>query len=120
MVVNSFTRVHGYLAHKKTPTPLGPPQDPRHGPTVESYGVAVSYKRGTPAFTCVVVNICTRVGCPTPDLAVRGQETGLMVQCSKIGDSTVGLRGQGVGVRVPDPQTHTLPPEPCTAEEQGV
>ena len=28
--------VHGYLAHKKTPTPLGPPQDPRRRPTVES------------------------------------------------------------------------------------
>ena len=26
----------GYLTHKKTPTPLGPPQDPRHMPTVGS------------------------------------------------------------------------------------
>ena len=26
----------GYLAHTKTPTPLGPPQDPRHRPTVGS------------------------------------------------------------------------------------
>ena len=25
--------VQGYLAHKKTPTPLGPPQDPRQRPT---------------------------------------------------------------------------------------
>ena len=25
----------GYLIHKKTPTPLAPPQDPRHRPTVE-------------------------------------------------------------------------------------
>ena len=38
----------GYLAHKKTQPPLGPPQEPRHGPTVESYGVGVSYERGTP------------------------------------------------------------------------
>jgi len=22
--------LQGYLAHKKTPTPLGPPEDPRH------------------------------------------------------------------------------------------
>ena len=28
--------VQGYLAHKKTPTPLGTPYDPRHSPTVES------------------------------------------------------------------------------------
>ena len=40
--------LQGYLAHKKLPTPLGLPQGPRHGPTVGSYGVAVSYKRGTP------------------------------------------------------------------------
>ena len=39
----------GYLAHKKTPTPLGPPYDPRHRPTVGSHGGAVSYERGTPA-----------------------------------------------------------------------
>jgi len=43
--------IQGYLAHKKTPTPLGPPQDPRHRPTVGSYGVAVSYTRGSPV-TC--------------------------------------------------------------------
>ena len=29
-------RVLGYLAHKKTPTLLGTPYDPRHGPTVGS------------------------------------------------------------------------------------
>ena len=40
--------VQGYLAHKTPPTPLAPPQDPMHRPTVGSYGVAVSYKRGTP------------------------------------------------------------------------
>ena len=28
--------VQGYLAHKKTPTPPGPPLDPRHRPTVGS------------------------------------------------------------------------------------
>ena len=40
--------VQGYLAHKKSPTPLGPPKDPAHMPTVGSYGVAFSYQRGTP------------------------------------------------------------------------
>ena len=40
--------VQGYLAHKKTPPSLGPPQDPRHRPTVGSYGGAFSYERGTP------------------------------------------------------------------------
>ena len=35
--------VQGYLAHKKTPTHLGPPQDPRQRSTVGSYGVSVSY-----------------------------------------------------------------------------
>ena len=33
---------------KKSPTPLGPPYEPRHGPTVGSYGVAVYHKRGAP------------------------------------------------------------------------
>jgi hypothetical protein len=28
--------IQGCLAHKKTPTPLGPPRDPRHVPTVKS------------------------------------------------------------------------------------
>jgi len=36
------TRVQGYLADKKTPSLLGPPYDPRHGPTVEPYGLAFS------------------------------------------------------------------------------
>jgi len=40
--------LQGYLAHKKTPTPLGPPYDPRHRPTVGSSGGAFSYERGTP------------------------------------------------------------------------
>ena len=31
--------VQGYLAHKKTPTLLGPPLDPGHRPTVGSWGV---------------------------------------------------------------------------------
>ena len=39
----------GYFAYKKTPTPLGPPQDPRHTPSVGSSAGAFSYERGTPA-----------------------------------------------------------------------
>ena len=53
--------VQGYLAHKKTPTPLGPLQGPGHGPTVESQGAAVSYERGTPV-TCVCVCVWHRGG----------------------------------------------------------
>ena len=41
--------VQGYLTVKKPPTPLGPPEEPRHGPTVGAYGVAFFYQRGTPA-----------------------------------------------------------------------
>ena len=40
--------LQGYIAHKKQPPPLGPPQGPRHSPTVESWEVAVSHERGTP------------------------------------------------------------------------
>ena len=40
-------RLQDYLAHKKAPHPVGPPQGPRHRPTVRSYGVAFAYKRGT-------------------------------------------------------------------------
>ena len=34
--------LQGYIAHKKPPPPLGPPTEIRHGPTVGSFGVAVS------------------------------------------------------------------------------
>ena len=44
-------RVHGYLAHKKLPTPLGTPYGPRHRATVGSQAAAVSYERGTPVIT---------------------------------------------------------------------
>ena len=33
---------------KKQPSPLGPPEGPRHSPTVGSYGGTVSYERGDP------------------------------------------------------------------------
>ena len=48
MRVEGIEGAYRYLAHKKTPTPLGPPQDPRHRPKVVSYGGALSYERGTP------------------------------------------------------------------------
>ena len=34
--IRTRTTLQGYLAHKETPTPLGPPLDPRHRPTVGS------------------------------------------------------------------------------------
>ena len=46
--------LQGYLAHKKHPTPLGPPQVPRHRATVGSYGGGVYHERGTPAQCCAV------------------------------------------------------------------
>ena len=36
--VPGIAYLQGYLAHKNTPTPLGPPQNPTHIPTVGSYG----------------------------------------------------------------------------------
>ena len=41
-------KLQGYLARNKPPPPLGPPQGPRHSPTVGSEGDAVAYERGTP------------------------------------------------------------------------
>ena len=40
--------IQGYLAHKKQPAPLGPPQFPRYSPTVGSWEGGGSYKQGTP------------------------------------------------------------------------
>ena len=56
----------GYLAHKKTPHPLGGPEDSRHGPTVRSWcGVflQVRYPRiiGPCGGACLVLRV-TRVG----------------------------------------------------------
>ena len=42
------TLVHGYLTHKKTTPPIGPPWDYRHASTVGSYGETLSCERGTP------------------------------------------------------------------------
>ena len=39
--------LQGYLAHKKTLTPLGPPYDPTHRPTVGSYEGLFCYERGS-------------------------------------------------------------------------
>ena len=50
LYVYLYIYIQGYLAHKKQPTPLGPPLEPRRGPTVGSYGGAVSYEHGTPVY----------------------------------------------------------------------
>ena len=47
-VATRCVALQGYLARKKTPKPLGPPQHPRHRATVGSQGGALSYERGTP------------------------------------------------------------------------
>ena len=44
----NLKELQGYLAHKKTPNPPRPPQDPKHRPTAESLGGAFSYGQGTP------------------------------------------------------------------------
>ena len=40
--------LQGYLAHKKTHPPLGPPEAPEHRPTVGALEGAISCKLGTP------------------------------------------------------------------------
>ena len=35
-VCAEYARLQGYLAHKKTPLPLGPPYDPKYSPTIGS------------------------------------------------------------------------------------
>ena len=47
-ICEAFHPKQGYLVHKKSPSPLGPPQVPRLRATVGSYGGAISYERGTP------------------------------------------------------------------------
>ena len=50
------------------PHPLGPPEDPRHSPTIGSYEGAVSYERGTPVHLYSKRNAQTQVpaGLETP------------------------------------------------------
>ena len=85
--------VQGYLAHTKTPTPLGPPKDPRHRPTVGSSGGAVSYRRGNP----VGFRVCGLAPIAPPCLAHHVQGSGFRVWgCSFWG---LGFRVQGSGVR---------------------
>ena len=59
--------VQGCLANKKTPTPLGHSQAPRHRPSAGSWGVAFSYGRGTPVTArggLVLDEAFTRTLCP--------------------------------------------------------
>ena len=46
--ISTWSDLPGYLADKKTPTPIETPQDPGHRPTAGSWGSAFSCKRGTP------------------------------------------------------------------------
>ena len=70
--------LQGYLAHEKPPPPLrlppplGSPQAPRHGRTVGSYGVAVSYKQGTPVDP--TLNRFYLVKCPFEVFLVENQK----------------------------------------------
>ena len=80
--------VQGYLAHKKPLPRLGPPLVPRHGPPVGSYGMAVSYKRGTPVG---VGDFTFRVKVSSLDFRVQGSE--FRVQ-------GLGFRVQGAGFRI--------------------
>ena len=47
--------LQGYLAHKKTLTPIGPRQGPMYSPTVGSEEGGVSYERGAPVRELVVI-----------------------------------------------------------------
>ena len=75
----------GHLAHKATPTPPGPPQDPRPRPTVVSRGGAFYYRRGTPVHT----KPCT----PNPEHRNPPQQPIEPPKCGYLG--TQGLRTQG-------------------------
>ena len=84
--------VQGYLAHKKPLPRLGPPNEPRHVPTVGSYGMAISHKRGTPVG---VGDFTFRVKASSLDFRVQGSE--FRVEGS-------GLRVQGLGFKVQGPR----------------
>ena len=55
MLVSRYP-AQGYLAHKKTPTSLGPPKDSGHSATVGSWG-AISCERGTPGARFLVSEV---------------------------------------------------------------
>ena len=64
-------RIQGYLAHKKTPIPLGTPWGHRHRLTVGSYGEAFSYQRGTHVhhtLNAVLQKTPHRHRCPPADM----------------------------------------------------
>ena len=64
--------LQGYLAYRKNPPLPGPPEEPRHGPTVGSCGVGGSYERGTP--------VMVPFGFGVWRLASEGQGSGFGVQ----------------------------------------
>jgi len=52
--------LQGYLAHKETPPPLGPPWDHGHHINVGSYGQTLSHERGTPVSVETCMNTSSR------------------------------------------------------------
>ena len=98
--------LHGYLAHQKTPTPLGPPWDPRHRPT-ESCGGGVSCERGPPVISAKVRITCFRAW----NITTRSDHTGnskkhlpSKIRCSRSNQLTI-LRRRNV------PRHPRLPPK---------
>ena len=77
---------------RNRPTPLGPPQEPRHGPTVGSYGMAASYKRGTPVGECIQqfqgsrenlgASISSKTACATADFLLGGSASAVGVEAT--------------------------------------
>ena len=63
-----WEKSQGYLAHKKQPPSLGPPQGPKHSPTAGSQGKAVSYERGTPLELGIGRDLGAWCGSASPDI----------------------------------------------------
>jgi hypothetical protein len=100
--------LQGYLVHKKTPTSLGPPLDPRHRPTVGSQGGAFSYERGTPVehLGCGVQNLLGSASAdhqreevlfPVQGLGGLRAQARIRAQGSGLKVWGAGCRVQGVG-----------------------
>ena len=67
--------IQGYLAHNKPPPPLGPPQGPRHIPTVGFLMSEVplfSYERGTPVGGACRRPLPSRAPCVPPGVEGLG------------------------------------------------
>ena len=56
----------GTMLISNCPPPVGPPQEPRHGPTVGSYGLAISDVRGTPVLLETAARSMVHPDCVKP------------------------------------------------------